>query len=463
MRKSIMSWVRIAVVFASIMTASAAAHAGTDFRLLVLMDASGSMTLPSAAGDPLDPDFGTRFAAAKQTALSDIDTVRAQANTALGDTFKVAVFTFTCNTQPCSAGEPMVIRKSGTGNGVDAFVTQNEAIGVITGLSVANAVGGSTPLAGAMCSTVDTLTSAFADGTRRVLSVSSDGEENATVVAPCAQDPSVPFFTGLRPPTGYPDGTWQLRTVTHVNATTVTPLVSVLVVDFTPLTASTVLDPERGATSATRSLAPVRSAITALTPLEEFFTILAQGNGGTLHIIHASDPLPVPGDLNDDRCVDRADAIQVARQFGPLVPPADGRNDLNFDRTVDFTDYKFQVSRITSTCGPDPFVQRAPLRCRDAGRIVIDGQVIEDGGITIDVGGSCEITIKNSLIVAGKNAIKIVGSASLRIDNSIIVGQDAVIVQHGSGVISAANSVFHGKLDTNGEFQFIDRGGNTFE
>jgi hypothetical protein len=163
------------------------------------------------------------------------------------------------------------------------------------------------------------------------------------------------------------------------------------------------------------------------------------------------------------RCVDRSDAILVARAFGPVVPPVDGRFDLDLIRTVDFTDDQIQASRITSTCGPDPYVAREPVVCRGAKRIVIDGQVIASGGLTIDARGACDITIKNSLIVSGQNAITIVGSALITVDNSIIVGQNAVISQHGASVLSAANSVFHGKQELDGPFHLIDRGGNVFE
>jgi hypothetical protein len=222
-------------------------------------------------------------------------------------------------------------------------------------------------------------------------------------------------------------------------------------------------DPEGILTPEARLLAITPSASTGLNDLEQFFTSLAQLNGGRLTIIHDDQPLPVIGDENGDRCVDHTDAVPVARAFGPIVPPALGTFDLNADGAVDFNDYLFQLSLISGTCGKDPFVSRPPLVCKGSERVVIDGQSIEDPGITIDARGSCEITIKDSLIVSGKNAIKIVGSASIIVDRSTIVGQDAVIVLHGAGVLSAANSVFHGQLDTHGAFQYIDRGGNVFE
>jgi len=446
-----MLWARVAVVFATILTASAAAHA-TDYRMVVLIDASGSMVAATADG--------TRFDSAKLAAIGDIGGVAD--NLALTDTFQAAVYTFTCNNQPCLVSEPMLVRHTGSDD-AHPFVSRNAAVIAINALTVASDLGGSTPLAGAMCSTANTLVTTFPDpATVKILTVVSDGFENSTVLPPCAQDPSVPFLIGPRPATGYPTGTWQLRTVSTINATPVQPHVFLFGLDFS-LHAPTVPDPEGSFTPTAGLRAPTPSANTELEALKEFFTILTQGNGGTLNVIIDGQPLPVPGDLNGDRCIDRTDAILVARHFGPLVPPVDGRFDLNFDRTVDFTDYKIQVGRITPTCGPDPYVRRDPVACHGATRVVIDGQAIEDGGTTIDARGACEIVIKNSLIVSGQNAITVVGQAKITVDNSIIVGQNAVVLQHGGGVISAGNTIFHGRTDFQGSLQFVDRGGNVFE
>jgi hypothetical protein len=220
-------------------------------------------------------------------------------------------------------------------------------------------------------------------------------------------------------------------------------------------------DPEGILAPQARAFANTASATTGLSPLEEFFTILAQATGGQVSVAHDDAPLPVSGDLNGDRCVDRADAILVARAFGPLVrPTANGRYDLNLDGTVDFDDYLIQLSRITGTCGRDPYVSRAPIVCNGTSQIVIDGQVIEYGGDNIDASGSCEIIIRNSLIVSGQDAIAVHNKAKITIDNSIIVGQHAAIWAHDKTVVSAGNTVFHGPECS---VQFIDRGGNVFE
>ncbi|HEX2692321.1 MAG TPA: dockerin type I domain-containing protein [Kofleriaceae bacterium] len=319
-------------------------------------------------------------------------------------------------------------------------------------------VNGSTPLAGAMCGAVDLLEMFPAD--TKILQVSSDGEENSTPLGtPCHGD----LYSGGAP---FPSSSWQAMVLNFFVGKPVITQVDLF--NSLPILLTThaqdASDPEGILTTQARLSATTPSISTGLTPLEEFFTILTQSTGGQLNVIRDDAPLPVPGDLNGDRCVNHTDAILVARAFGPLVPPTtNGRYDLNLDGTVDFSDYQLQRKRITTTCGPDPYVPRAPLVCKGGKGIVIDSQSIEDGGVTIDARGSCEITIKNSLIVSGQNAITVVGKARITVDNSIIVGQNAVIVQHGGGVISAGNTVFHGKTSFEGSLQFIDRGGNVFE
>ena len=441
MKRDRILWVCIAAMFAAIMAASAPARAA-DYKVLVLIDASGSM-VASAAG-------GTRFDAAKQEALNDLDLISGPLTGT--DTLRVAVYTFSCINLPCAPGEEVLHRHTGASD-ADAFVTYLAATSALSNLNVETHVSGWTPLAGAMCSAVDKLVAVSA--TNRILSVSSDGEENATPGLPCGGD----LYTGPLP---YPGTSWQARTINYFSGKGVVPSINMFALPPF-LRAPTAPDPEGILTPEARLRAATPSAITGLTPLEEFFTTLALATGGTLDTIYDDQPLPVPGDLNGDRCVDRTDTILVARQFGPLVLPADGRHDLNMDRTVDFTDYRIQLSRMSTACGPDPYTSRAPLVCKDGGQVVIDGQAIENAGTTIEARGSCEVVIRNSLIVSGKNAITVLGGAKITIDNSIIVGQSAVITQHGGGFLSAANTIFHGKANLKGTLQYIDRGGNVFE
>src|SRR5215831_12351328 len=122
-------------VLATVVGASAA-HA--DRQMLVLIDASGSMSTVRA-------DSTTRFDAAKQRALDQI------------------------------------------------------AVQASSGLDLFTVGGGNTPLAGSMCAAIDTL--AATGATTKILEVASDGEENFTPPAdPCfgpfSTDPNPPYSAG---------------------------------------------------------------------------------------------------------------------------------------------------------------------------------------------------------------------------------------------------------------------------
>jgi hypothetical protein len=412
--------------------------------MLVLIDASGSMT---ASRDNSDGNGANRFEAAKSLSRRR---VLEQADP--DQSLVVAVYTF---------HDDVLLRRY-TGTDVDAFVDVNTARNAIRNLGDAD-IGTNTPLAGALCVAGDTLHVPETTDVE-ILQVSSDGEENATPGTHSCW--GTPGTCNLATMECTPPESWQARVLGHLTGTSAA-IVKVDLFNTAPIVGATlplsIPDPERILDSQTRMRALTASSSTALTPLQEFFTVLTRATGGTLNIIHDDEPLPVSGDLSGDRCVDRADAILVARQFGPLMLPADGKYDLNLDRTVDFADYLLQASRITPTCGPDPYVPRVPVVCDAPRQIVIDGQSIESGAITIDVRSACQIVIKNSLIVSGQNAITIVGSAVVKVDNSIIVGQNALLGTRGTIILSAANSVFHGRLSTNGALNYIDRGGNIFE
>src|SRR5262245_56458769 len=87
-------------VFVAVMTASAPAHA-TDYRMLVLIDASGSM-----AWGP--PGGVANFENAKNKAVDDLGWA---AGLLLhdDDTLKVAVYTFTCPGAPCTDADAVLV------------------------------------------------------------------------------------------------------------------------------------------------------------------------------------------------------------------------------------------------------------------------------------------------------------------------------------------------------------------
>jgi hypothetical protein len=428
-------WIGFAAVLATVVGASAA-HA--DRKMLVLLDASGSMSTVRA-------DAETRFEAAKQRAL---DQIAVQAASGLNG---VAVYTFSDTTSSLQT--------------VGGFVDKNTAIATITGLDLFTAGGGNTPLAGAMCDAVDVLTATGA--TTKILEVASDGEENFTLSTnPCFG----PFSTDSTPP--YSAGSWQNLVFNKVAGAGIA--VQIDLFDPGPVTGFAALaamaDPEGALTAQTRAtgaFAAMAAAVGDGPPtLADFFTQIALVSGGRLTVIEDTVPsLPVVGDVTGDGCVDRRDALAVARAFGPAGTPQDNPFDLDLDGAVGFTEYSTVLTHFTpGGCGvADPYVARAPITCGAGRPVVITGAAIEADGITINAFPACQITIKNSLVVSGQNAINIVGAAVVTVDNSILVGQNAVISSRGASLVIARNSVFHGRRDVDGAFALIDLGGNTFE
>ena len=429
-----------AAVVATVLGASAA-HA--DRKMLVLIDASGSM-------DTIRTDGTTRFDAAKARAKSKI------ADQAALGLDAVAVYTFSDTTSTLQTTQV-----------AGGFVDPATAITTVNGLDLFTVGGGNTPLAGAMCDAVDVLTAQGA--TTSILELASDGEENFT---PSTNLCFGPFSTVSTPP--YSSGSWQNLVYNKVNDAGIQVQIDLFdpgPIDGFMARLAAAQDPEGALTAQTRaisafSMMTATAAADGPPTLADFFTQIAVISGGRLTVIEDTVPgLPVTGDVTGDSCVDRRDALAVARAFGRSGPPQDDPFDLDLDGTVGFSDYAFVVSHITpGGCGvPDPYVPRAPISCGPGRPVVINGAAIESGQITINAFPACQITIKNSLVVSGKNAINIVGAAVVQVDNSILVGQNAVISSRGASLVITRNSVFHGRRDVDGAFALIDLGGNTFE
>lgn len=422
----------VTVVVATIIGGRATAHA--QRKMVVLIDASGSMS--TARGNA-----GTRFEAAKARAL---DQIGLQAAAGLAG---VAVYTFsdTASTLQTPGG----------------FVNRNDAIAAITALDLTAVGGGNTPLAGSMCDAVNVLSAEPA--VEKILEVASDGEENFT---PPTSECFGPFSSDSTAP--YSAGSWQNKVYTKVANARFQVLIDLF--DAGPITGAAVraaaaLDPEGQLTAKARSV--VAAAVGDGPPtLADFFTQIALVSGGRLTVIEDTAPtLPVFADVNGSGCVDRSDALLIARAFGQSGPPQDSPLDLDLDGKIGFSDYALAVSHFApGGCGvPDPYVSRAPLVCGPGRPVVIDGKAIESSGITIDAHPACQIIIKDSLIVSGQNAINIVGAALVSVDNSILVGENAVLMSRGASLLVAKDSVFHGQRNADGAFALIDLGGNTFE
>lgn len=425
---------------AATVVGASAAHA--DRKMLVLIDASGSMSTVRA-------DMATRFEAAKLRAVNQIG-VQGGGGAIAG----VAVYTFSDTTSTLQTA---------------GFVDPNTAITKIQSLDLFTVGGGNTPLAGSMCDAVDALTNEPA--TEKIFEIASDGEENFTpMLHPCFG----PFSVDPTPP--YTTDSWQNKVYLKVSDANFAVVVDLL--DPGPIVGpfarqAAAFDPEASLTAQTRArsafsmmTAPAAAAAEGPPTLREFFTEIARVSGGRLTVIEdTATTIPITGDLNGNACIDRSDALAVARKFGATGAPQDNPTDINLDGTTGYADYAFVVSHFTpGGCGtPDPYVHREPVVCRGSQVLVIDGAAVENGGITVDARGACQIIVRNSLIVAGQNAIDIRGTALITSENSIFVGQNAVVSSVGASVLMAKNSVFHGAKKVTGAFVYVDLGGNTWE
>lgn len=427
-------------------TVAVSRSAEAENRMLVLIDASGSMTIAR----PSDPVSPTRFHAALKRAQDQVLFYGAAGYTSF------AVYTFQdASATPHTAG----------------FVTQNQALDALELIDPVTTPIGVTPLAGSICDAVDTL---IGNGTipgNKVLQLASDGEENATPFGhQCYGPPS------MLPTAPYTTGSWQYLVNQYLTVEPANVVVGVDLFNYAPiigLRAPVASNPDELLSQTLRSISAISGSAKsgALADeerpptLEEFFGEITAATGGALTVINDdTTQLPVYADFNADFCVDRSDALLLARKFGPVTPEVDGGFDLDLDGQIGFSDYALLLSHRTPGCGiADPYVARAPVVCTAAQGVVIDGQSIEAGGISIEARGACVVTIRNSLIVAGQSAIKITGGAFVRLDNSIVIGQGAVIATQGAAVVSAANTVFHGRRQTTGAFVYFDRGGNTWE
>lgn len=404
----------VGIVGGLVLTAGTAA---ADRTMVVVIDQTGSMLLTRPS------DGMTRFEAAKLQAADRVFEAGSVETLGLSG---VQVFTF--HNDFFSGEFGLTDRSMG-------FIPWDDARDLILTLTMPS---GATPLAGSMCDAIDAASaSGSGSTTARFFEVYTDGGENNTDPAhPCAgfhsSSTSAPFDLG----------SWQNKVYNYnLDATpAVTTSATLLYHDVSPLWVTTPLSDE------------------------DFFAALTRDTGGTLTLVDDSAPLPVFGDIDGDYDVDRDDAIALALRFGD--PASAGGDDLDGDGKIGFSDYQLVLSLFGTGHNPpeaDPYTQGQTVRCgsRDH-EVVIDGAVIEDAGVTISVRGECTVVIRNSLIVSGKAAIRVRGAADLVVDNSIIAGEGAWLDSAGTTSLSASGSVFHGAEDVNGDFDYDDRGGNTF-
>jgi len=305
-------WAPRAVAGAALALASlsgTAAQAFTEEHVIILIDRSGSMKTTRTSGQ-------TRFADALVRGRDLVNTANALPRLFAIWTFEGASYR----------------REQGFENGAKTVAT----LGTLTpGV-------GATPLALAVCDAADELLQ-FAPGidARKVVHLISDGEENSTPETTiCYGPPSITRYPTLT------EGSWEWKIRNMLK--TGDPLRD------SPNPFQLVFDADVFFNHLT--LTPA-----ATTPEPAFHALLkglSQASGGVFTPIEDTRPIPVPGDTNQDGCVNSTDYYLVLANYGLAVPPAAPAADLNRDRVVDFTDYSIVVGNLGRGCttGPQPLV-----------------------------------------------------------------------------------------------------------
>jgi hypothetical protein len=412
---------------ASVITLAGLHSADAGRKLIMLIDATGSMMTPRTP-----PNTGTRFDAAKTSA-----------------TFRIRQMAM--ETAGLDGAAVFVFFDQGFEARTNGYIDPFEAARVVEGLTVTPLA---TPLATGLCQAIDHLAANVPASDQRVLEVKTDGEENNSTLL-CAGPPS-------DIPSPFRPGSWHHQVLSRALANNVRINPQLFVLGDVGLAANAL----KSLAVATLDVAPLHTValLDEVVGDVEFFDALAIETGGVFILTPDDEVIPVPGDTTGDECTDIDDALLIVRNFTRRVTPDKARFDLNDDAVIGFADYFLAVLSITPQCArPDPLVQLAPVECRGSGRVVIDGRKIEDANTTLDIRGACHVTIRNSRIVSGASAIRIHGSAALVIDNSVIAGERAVLVLNGSATLSARNTFFKGRRDIRGSFRYDNRGGNTWE
>jgi hypothetical protein len=421
-----------------LMIGSGSAEAQVHTRLLVLVDATGSMTQP-CVGEPPACTGQTRFALAQDLAEDYIDAKKNQ--TVFPDTLSVAVYTF-------AGVVGLQARTLG-------FVDPDTAAGVIPGLAVTPF---NTPLADAMCTSVDNLIAGSTAGVNKFVFF-TDGGENSSL-GPCSGP-----YTPPQVPPPYLGGSWHNNVYTKLTTASLPVAVDTYfftTVAFAGVKATTAVQEQAASPARAASCIPGQPCIQVTD--SEFFAAISRDTGGRFVQIRDDQPLPVFGDVDSDHCVSRADALLVARQFGRAPTP---ELDVDNDGVIGFGDYSFVASRIGQGClvpPADRYVASGPLVCpANGGTLTIDGKAVTGSSFAVTGGHNCRIVIKNSLIVGDLAGISMAGNNRVTVDNSIVVG-NGVIGVSGFTKLSAAKTIFHGaKLEPDGALEYVDRGGNVWE
>lgn len=307
-----------------------ASTAHADEHVLVILDATGSMSAMSVPGK-------TRMQVAKERIAAFLSAVP-------GTPTKYAFWTFTD-----SSYTP-----------VFTFAQNKQPQDIINALPSINP-GGVTPLAFTVCAAVDELIAYLPNQNhvKRII-MATDGEENNTAVGSQCYGPSSSK--------SYDDGldvnSWQWKVRNKActgvasspgpcTGTLPPPLGLTFIINvahlfdfitFQSVSSSYGLEGD-DSLSFTSSLAPNADAL--------FFQGLAKDTKGSYVGITPSTPpaqaSPIPGDGNRDGCVNAYDRSLVLSQYGQTVP-AGTSSDFNYNGVVDQGDYQTVLNNFGKGC-----------------------------------------------------------------------------------------------------------------
>ena len=316
--------VLVAVLVAlSLQGRDAAAQPFDEEHVLILIDRSGSMQTTRGDGQ-------TRFVEAIRRAKQYVGGPKDLPT-------EYSVWTFE---------ESSSIQESG-------FADAGSTTGVLDVLQVG---WGLTPLARAVCDAVDSLLNhePGVNASKRLYLI-SDGEENNTPVdSPCYG----PNSSGTYPDLTMDSWQWKVRNMIKTGdplRDDNSPFALVFDVDvfdnYVGLIgggSSPVVEVSRETKGFTASSTLLPASYLA------FLRGVATDSGGTFTAVPDSGTAPIPGDTNQDNCVNATDFYHVLNNFGYPVPPASPSADLNRDGVIDYSDYSIVVNNQGAGCGSGP-------------------------------------------------------------------------------------------------------------
>jgi hypothetical protein len=428
---SIRIWMTAAVLAIAAIAATTGSAEAQERYMLVLVDASGSMTTVRA-----DPTYPTRWDAAK--ALSDQRIVEAATTGGLDG---VAVWTF--------KGSSATAHTAG-------FVDVNTARAAVMGLS---GPSGATPLAGSLCDAIDELVKLDDPNDTRILHLASDGLENATpALHACYGPDSVIDFAP------YSAGSWQNKVYDKATnpGGTLPSIVQIDLFDYTQVTGFAAARAMAKAAVEAKESSKARGREPGKKPptIYQLFTAITEATGGKFTIIGDDQRLLPPfGDVTGDLCVDYDDAYDIAWHFNETLPGPGGKYDLDYDRIITYADYELAAKQISGKCGNgDRYKRIEPLTCKAGDTLKLENVAIQTPELAIRAEKDCTLVITDSHIVSGLLTFQVEGEVKMEVYNSKIAGAGLLYYVKGLAYVFGKESFFKGLIEGD-----VKREGNTWK